>query len=60
MIDDFDRKILRLLQIDTTLSIDALAENRLWRNTCWRRVRMMEDAGIITARLALVDPSKPD
>ena len=26
MIDDFDRKILRLLQIDTTLSIDALAE----------------------------------
>ncbi len=61
MIDDFDRKILRLLQIDTTLSVDALAEKvGLSRNACWRRVRMMEDAGIITARLALVDPSKPD
>ena len=61
MIDDFDRKILRLLQIDTTLSMDALAEKvGLSRNACWRRVRMMEDAGIITARLALVDPSKPD
>lgn len=61
MIDDFDRKILKLLQHDTTLSMDALAEKvGLSRNACWRRVRMMEDAGIITARVALVDPSKLD
>jgi Lrp/AsnC family transcriptional regulator len=61
MIDVFDRKILKLLQHDTTLSMDALAEKvGLSRNACWRRVRMMEDAGIITGRVALVDPSKLD
>jgi len=33
MIDDFDRKILHLLQIDTTLSMDAMAEKVGYRGT---------------------------
>lgn len=30
----------------------------LSRNACWRRVKAMEDQGILKARVALVDPTK--
>lgn len=57
--DAIDRKILTALQRDAAQSLDALgALVGLSRNACWRRVRSMEDAGIITARVALVDPAK--
>lgn len=56
-IDEIDRKILNELQVDGTLSVDALSERvYLSRNACWRRVKRMEDEGIIKARVALVDP----
>jgi len=55
-IDETDRRILRALQRDATLSMDALAEAaHLSRNACWRRMRQMEEAGIIRGRVALVD-----
>ncbi|KEJ88473.1 Lrp/AsnC family transcriptional regulator [Sulfitobacter donghicola] len=58
-IDTIDRKILNALQRDAALSLDALgAQIGLSRNACWRRIRVMEDAGIITKRIALVDPIK--
>ncbi|MEL7099082.1 MAG: Lrp/AsnC family transcriptional regulator [Pseudomonadota bacterium] len=54
--DETDRRILHALQRDATLSMDALAEAaNLSRNACWRRMRQMEEAGIIRARVALVD-----
>ncbi|GIT92837.1 ArsR family transcriptional regulator [Jannaschia pagri] len=57
-IDETDRRILRVLQKDTTLSLDALADMvALSRNACWRRVRRMEEAGIITARVAHLNAS---
>jgi len=58
-LDEMDSKILRALQGDATLSMDDLAEKvSLSRNACWRRVKVMEDAGVITSRVALVDPAK--
>ena len=57
MIDDIDRRILSVLLRDATISMDALSELvHLSRNACWRRVKQMEEAGILKARVALVDP----
>ncbi len=56
-IDRFDRKILRELQRDASVGVEDLgARVGLSRNACWRRVRRLEEARIITARVALVDP----
>jgi Lrp/AsnC family transcriptional regulator len=58
-IDSMDRMILAELQRDGTLSVDQLSERvNLSRNACWRRVKLMEEAGIITGRVALVDAEK--
>jgi Lrp/AsnC family transcriptional regulator len=58
-IDPMDRMILAELQRDGTLSVDQLSERvNLSRNACWRRVKMMEEAGVITGRVALVDAEK--
>lgn len=55
--DDFDRAILRLLQRDSALSLDQVAEQvNLSRNAVWRRVKLLEEAGVIRARVALLDP----
>jgi len=57
-LDSTDRAILRLLQKDSTLSVDQISEQvHLSRNACWRRIKAMESAGTITARVALVDPA---
>jgi Lrp/AsnC family transcriptional regulator len=56
-IDQIDRRILRELQRDAGIGVQALGELvGLSRNACWRRVRMMEESGVIRARVALVDP----
>jgi Lrp/AsnC family transcriptional regulator len=58
-LDDIDRRLLRALQSDATLSMDALAEIAgLSRNACWRRIKALEEAAIIRARPALLDPDK--
>lgn len=58
-IDTLDRRLLIALQRDAAQSLDALgAEVGLSRNACWRRIRVLEDAGVITKRVALVDPAK--
>ena len=57
--DDIDRRILMVLQKDAALSMDAVAERvHLSRNACWRRIRQMEEAGVLKGRVALVDPAK--
>lgn len=61
MIDALDRKILDALQRDAARSLDALGEVvGLSRNATWRRVRALEEAGIIRGRVALLDPAKLD
>ncbi len=58
-IDSIDRAILRLLQSDATMSVDDISDMvSLSRNACWRRIKLMEKAGIITGRVAIVDPAK--
>ena len=58
-LDRIDRKILVLLQDDASLPIQKIADQvGLSVNPCWRRIRQMEAAGVIQARVALVDPEK--
>ena len=58
-IDNIDRTILRNLQIDAAQSIDTLAEKvHLSRNACWRRVKLLEERGVLTGRVATVDAVK--
>lgn len=58
-IDPKDRAILREVQRDASLTIEALARKvHLSRNACWRRVRLLEEAGIIKGRVALLDAAR--
>ena len=58
-IDTIDRRILAELQRDGTLSVDQLSDRvNLSRNACWRRVKRLEEDGVITGRVALVDAEK--
>lgn len=57
-LDTYDRKILTALQHDATLSLDTLADlAALSRNAVWRRVKALEDRGVLKARVALLDPA---
>lgn len=59
LIDKTDSAILAILQRDASASIDQISEQvALSRNACWRRIKRMEENGIIKARVALVDASK--
>ncbi len=58
-LDETDRRILTLLQKDASLSVDDISATvHLSRNACWRRIKALEQAGVITARVALLDPAK--
>ena len=58
-LDSFDRKILRLLQADASLSTAAVAESvGLSASPCWRRIDRLEREGIIKRRVAIVDGKK--
>jgi len=57
ILDKTDRKILTLLQSDASISMDSLADSvSLSRNACWRRVKQMEENGVIKSRVTLIDP----
>jgi len=58
-LDTQDLAILRHLQADGLATLDRLAEaTAMSAASVWRRVRSLEDAGIISARVALVDPMR--
>lgn len=55
-LDAADRRILAALQRDATLSVSALSEAvGLSPTPCWKRVRRLEEAGVISGRVTLVD-----
>ncbi len=55
--DATDRKILAILQDDASLSVaDVAARVNLSQTPCWRRIQKLTDSGVITKRVALVDP----
>lgn len=55
--DLIDRKIVATLQADATLSIQQIADRvGLSQTPCWKRIQKLEQSGVITARVAIVDP----
>ena len=58
-IDAIDRRILAALQEDASLSMSDLAARvGLSTTPCWRRVRALEEAGVIRGRVALLAPDR--
>ncbi|MCK8786412.1 Lrp/AsnC family transcriptional regulator [Roseomonas sp. NAR14] len=58
-LDAIDRRILRALQADGRLSVVALAERvGLSATPCQRRLRRLEEAGVIAGYAALLDPAR--
>ena len=58
-LDATDLAILRLIQADASLSLGDIAkEVGLTQTPCWKRIRRMEEAGIITGRVTLVNAEK--
>lgn len=56
-LDELDRKILRLLQEDCDISLDALAKAVGSSKTpVWNRIRKMRKNGVIRRQVAIVDP----
>lgn len=55
--DEIDRQILQLLQHDASLSVREIGETvGLSPTPCWRRIKNLEDDGVITGRVALINP----
>jgi len=55
-LDATDRKILAALQADSRITMQALAERvNLSASPCHRRVKLMEERGVISRYIALVD-----
>ena len=57
--DAIDRKILAVVQEDTSLSV-AEVGNRVGLSStpCWKRIQKLEAEGVIQKRVAVVDPDK--
>ncbi|WP_170397813.1 Lrp/AsnC family transcriptional regulator [Ruegeria arenilitoris] len=56
MLDDMDRRILRHLQAEPTLSMAELAERcGISQGVCWRRVEKMQASGVIQGQEAIID-----
>lgn len=56
-IDSIDRRLLGELQRDSAQSLEELGEKvGLSRNASWRRIRALEEQGVIKKRVALLDP----
>lgn len=55
-LDAIDAKILDLIQKDAALSVAEIADRvGLSSSPCWRRIKRMEEAGIIQGRVTLLD-----
>lgn len=55
--DRIDLKILDILQRDATVPVARIADQvGLSQTPCWKRIQKHEEAGVIRARVALLDP----
>jgi Lrp/AsnC family transcriptional regulator len=58
-LDLIDRKIVAELMRDATLPIAQISEKvGLSQTPCWKRIQKLEASGVLTARVALAEPSK--
>ena len=56
-LDDGDRKLLEILQTDSSLSLEEMSRRTsMSTNTAWRRIKRLEEVGIIRKRVALISP----
>ncbi len=56
-LDDIDRRLLRLLQDDASLTAGQLAKAAgIAAASCWRRIERMERDGVIKGRSVEIDP----
>ena len=61
MLDDTDRRLLRLLQAEGRITNQELAKRaNLSPAACHDRTRRLRETGVITGYAALVDPAKVD
>ena len=57
--DGIDRKILAAMQEDASLSVAEIGSRvGLSSTPCWKRIQRLEADGVITRRVALIDPAK--
>jgi len=57
--DAIDRKILAVLQQDASLSVAEVGHRvGLSSTPCWKRIQKLETQGVITRRVAVVDPDR--
>ncbi len=58
-LDKTDKKLLSILQQDSTVSLNELAETvNLTTTPCWKRLKRLEEGGVISKRVALLNPEK--
>src|SRR5690242_4782631 len=58
-LDQYDRAILRLLQLDGRIANSALAQRvNLSESACLRRVRALEEAGVVEGYTAMLNQQK--
>lgn len=59
MLDAMDIKILELIQNDATIAVADIGKSvGLSTTPCWRRIRRLEEAGVVQRRVAILDPAK--
>ncbi len=55
--DDIDKKIIQILQNDASVSVREIADEvGLTSTPCWRRIQALENSGVISRRVALINP----
>ena len=55
-LDPIDARILDILQQDAGLSVAEVADRvGLSASPCWRRIKRLEDSGLIRKRVTLLD-----
>lgn len=58
-LDEIDLNILKIMQSEPDINISDIGEQvGLSHTPCWRRIKKMEESGIISGRVCLIDPEK--
>lgn len=59
MIDETDQRILKVIQGNAALSVADIADAvGLSTSPCWRRIKRMEDNGVIKSRITVLDAAQ--
>nr|WP_038149928.1 Lrp/AsnC family transcriptional regulator [Vibrio litoralis] len=59
MLDKVDKTLLNMLQQDATVSLQELADTvNLTTTPCWKRLKRLEEQGMIDKKVALLNPEK--